>query len=280
MKRSPSFVLAAVLAASAVLAACGPKDASPPPAAPAAPAAGAPAPAPAAGGGAAYDPAKADATIVVKATLKGAAPKMRPIKMDDKCAAMHGDGLSSEEIVASADGKLANVIGYVAKGHEAWSYKAPAEAVVIDQKGCQYHPHVFTAMVGQSLTIKNSDPVMHNVKCEPKANDPFNRSQLEGAKDLNEKFTKPEIGINLVCNVHGWMSTWSGIFAHPFHGVTGDDGTVKIKVPAGEYEIGAWHESSFVSKTIPTPKLTAPAAQKVKVGAGETKEVEFVYEVK
>ena len=67
------------------------------------------------------------------------------------------------------------------------------------------------------------------------------------------------------------MLSWAGVFAHPFHGVTGVDGSVSIKVPAGEYEIGAWHEYE---------KFGKPAAQKVTVAAGETKEIEFVFEAR
>jgi plastocyanin len=271
MMRSPHLALA--LVAAGLLAACGDKPASPPPAAPApgaAPAAGAPAPAPAAGGGGAFDPSKADATIVVKATLKGTAPVMRPIQITEaKCAAQHAGAVTVEEVVAK-DGKLANVIAHVAKGHEGWTFKAPAEPVVIDQKGCMYVPHVFTAMVGQTVAFKNSDPVLHNVHGKPSTGD-FNRGQLAGAKDINEKFTKPEVGVEIICDVHGWMKSWAGVFTHPFHGVTAADGTTTIKVPAGDYEIAVWHESK---------KLGAPAAQKVSVKAGETKEIEFVFEAK
>src|SRR5688572_7293515 len=97
MKRFPSLVLGAAVAASGLLAACGGDSSSAPapaaPSAPAAPAGGAAPAAPAApaGGGAAFDAAKATATIKVKATLKGEAPKMRPINMaqDAECMKLH-----------------------------------------------------------------------------------------------------------------------------------------------------------------------------------------------
>ena len=277
MKRFPTLVLGAAVAASGLLAACGGGDSSsaPPaaaPAAPAAPAGGAAPAAPAApsGGGAAYDSSKATATIKIKATLKGEAPKMRPVKMDQdaECVKLHTEPVSEEHVVCDG-GKLANVICYVSKGSEKWTYKTSTDPVTMDQKGCMYIPHVFTVMVNQPITIKNSDPTMHNVHATKGANDDWNKAMLKGAKDLTHTFTKPEVPAKFKCDVHGWMGAKVGVFTHPFHGTTGADGMVSIKVPAGEYEVSAWHEYD---------KFAAPAAQKVTVAEGETKEIEFVYE--
>jgi plastocyanin len=228
--------------------------------------------APAPAGGPAYDPATATATVTIKATLKGAPPVMRPIKFDadPECSAMHTEKVPEETVVAK-DGKLKNVIAHVSKGQEKWTYTTPKEAVLIDQKGCQYQPHVLTLMAGQPLTIKTSDALTHNIHAKPANNDEFNHSQLKGAADMTEKFAKPELAVPISCDIHGWMKAWAGVFDHPFHGVTGEDGTVKIKLPPGEYEISAWHEYK---------KFAACAAQKVTVAAGETKELEFVFEAK
>lgn len=283
MKIASKHGLGIALAVVALLAGCGEAG----PAVPAAPAVAPPAPAPAAAvpaavvpvpalvpvpGGPAFDPKTATATITVKAVAKGTIKPMRPIKFDadEKCSAMHKDPMV-EQTVVEKDGKLANVIAWVSKGAEKWSYDTPKEDVVIDQKGCMYHPHVLTLMVNQPLTIRNSDALTHNIHATPKDNEEFNHSQMQGSKDLTEKFAKEEIGFKIKCDIHNWMGAWAGVFTHPFHGVTGDDGTVKIKVPAGEYEISAWHEYS---------KFAKPVAQKVTVAAGETKELEFVFEVK
>jgi plastocyanin len=251
------------------------EPAAPAPAVPAAavPAAAVPAPAAAPAGGPAYDPATATATITVKATLKGTVPPMRPIKFeaDEECNKLHADAKVLEETVIAKDGKLANVIAYVSKGQDKWTYTAPKEAAVIDQKGCMYHPHVFTMMTGQPLTIRTSDALTHNIHATPANQDEFNHSQLKGAADMTEKFAKDEVAVPIKCDIHGWMKAWIGVFSHPFHGVTGADGTVALKVPPGEYEVSAWHEHK---------KFVACPAQKVTVAAGETKEIEFVFEAK
>ena len=220
-----------------------------------------------------YDPATATCTIVVKSTLKGDAPAMRALKFDadPKCMEQHKEPVKNQGVIAK-DGKLVNVIAYVSKGHEGKSYATPTAPAVLDQKGCMYVPHVFTVMVNQPISIKNSDPTMHNIHAMPeKGSEEFNQSQPAGAAELTQKFAKEEVAVKVKCDVHGWMEAYAGVFAHPFHAVTGEEGVAKFKVPPGEYEISAWHESS---------KLGKPAAQKVTVAKDETKELEFVFEGK
>ena len=62
------------------------------------------------------------------------------------------------------------------------------------------------------------------------------------------------------CDVHPWMRSYIGVFSHPFFAVTGSDGKFTIaNLPAGTYEIEAWHEK------LGTQKAT------VTVGASDTK---------
>jgi len=297
MKNAKTLVLGAMLTVSGLLAGCGedtPAVASTAPVAPpAAPVVAAPAPAPivpavapvvvlvvasvvalAVPDGPAYDPKTATCTLTFKVKAKGTLPRMRPIKFDadPKCGAAHKDEVPNQTVVAGKEGQLANVIVWVSKGCEKATYATPTEAALIDQNGCMYVPHVLTVMVNQPITIKSSDPTMHNIHAMPKDGEEFNKSQQPGAGDLTTKFTKEEVAVKVKCDVHSWMGARIGVFAHPFHGVTGADGTVSIKVPPGEYEVSAWHEYEKWS--------VKPEAQKVKVAGTETKEVEFSFEVK
>jgi hypothetical protein len=270
MMRSQVFALGVSLA---LLAACGEESKAPAPAPSGTPAAGGAAPAAKpAGGGGAYDPASATATVKVKATMKGDAIPMRPIKFDqdEKCKGLHSSPVPEETVVCK-DGHLANVIVYVSRGAEGRSYATPTTPVVLDQKGCMYHPHVFTVMVNQPLSVKTSDDTSHNVHVAPKVNEDWNKSQLAGAADLSHMLDKPELPVRIKCDIHGWMLSWAGVFDHPFHAVTGEDGTATLKLPPGDYEISAWHEYD---------KFGKPAAQKVTVAGTDAKELEFVFEKK
>ncbi|HEX9161015.1 MAG TPA: hypothetical protein VF980_04840, partial [Thermoanaerobaculia bacterium] len=118
--------------------------------------------APAQAGGAAT-PAAAVANVADAATitgvvkLVGAAPKMPAIQMsaDPYCQSQHSSApATDEEVVVGPAGELANVIVWV---KNAPNGPAPSTPAVLDQKGCQYHPHVQVLQVGQPLQIKNDD---------------------------------------------------------------------------------------------------------------------------
>jgi plastocyanin len=147
-------------------------------------------------------------------------------------------------VVTGAGNALANVFVYVSAGLPANAkFQAPAAPVVLDQDGCRYHPHVFGIMVGQNLEIRNSDPVLHNIKAIAKKNRPFNVSQPTAGMKTNRTFSAPEVMVNLECNVHGWMKAFLGVRPDPFYAVTGPDGSFSIKgLPPGTYTIEAWHE--------------------------------------
>jgi len=191
-------------------------------------------------------------TIKFTAKLKGAAPARAPIDMSDAdCAAAHAaEPALDETVVPGSGGTLQNVMVWIDSGLDAkYVFKAPSTPVVIDQNGCVYKPHVLTMMVKQSIEVKNSDGVQHNIHATPKNSEEFNFSQkpkssltlTTGSKD--KTFTKPEVPVKMKCEIHGWMGAHVGVFKHPYHGVTGADGSVTLKdVPPGTYTLKVWHE--------------------------------------
>ena len=185
------------------------------------------------------------ATITGKVKFTGKAPAMAKIDMGEepKCKAKYQTPPTDESVLVSPTGALANAFVYVKAGLPA-AYKAPAPAgaVTLDQDGCRYHPHVFGILVGQTLAIKNSDGILHNIKAKGVKNRPFNISQ-PAVMTSERTFTTPEVVVPLECNVHGWMHAWLAVLPHPFFAVSGPDGSFAIKgLPPGTYTIEAWHE--------------------------------------
>ena len=196
-----------------------------------------------------HDPvpdAQGGGTISGKVKFTGAKPVMRKIDMSEepKCKAKYTAAPPTDEsVVVNANGTLADVFVYVKSGLPA-SYKAPAPAgpVTLDQDGCRYHPHVLGILVGQALSIKNSDGILHNIKAKGTKNRPFNISQ-PSVMSSDRTFTAPEVMVPLECNVHGWMHAWLAVLPHPFFSVTGTDGGFTIKgLPPGTYTVEAWQE--------------------------------------
>jgi hypothetical protein len=50
---------------------------------------------------------------------------------------------------------------------------------------------------------------------------------IQGMKPT-KVFQKPEPAFHVKCDVHGWMSAYIATFAHPFFGVSNNQGTVEL----------------------------------------------------
>jgi plastocyanin len=180
------------------------------------------------------DPATA-ASVKGTVTFAGTAPKAQKIDMSQD-AACKGNNVS-ETIVADG-GKLANVFIYVKEGLGDRSFDAPKDSVTIDQKGCQYHPHVLGVMTGQNIEIRNDDETTHNIHPTPKDNREWNESQPPKAAALVKTFAREEVMLPVKCNQHPWMKMYLSVVKTPFFAVTGSDGKYEIKgLPPGDYTL-------------------------------------------
>jgi plastocyanin len=202
--------------------------------------------------------------------LDGTAPHQRPIDMakDPSCAAFHKDKpVTTENVVAGANGGLANVVVYISQGltgNEAVS----TQPVQLDQKGCQYVPHVVAVDAGQHMKILNSDQTLHNIHPQTTKNSEWNKSQLVGAPPLDVTWTNEEVAIPVKCNVHPWMLAYIVVVKGPY-GVSDDSGSFKLdNVPPGAYTLTAWHET-YGTQT-----------QNVTVAAGKPATVSFTFKAK
>jgi plastocyanin len=209
---------------------------------------------------------QAGAAISGKVKFTGVRPTNPRIDMSEEaaCKAKYTAAPpTAETVVVNANGTLANVFVYVKAGLPAGAtYPAPTTAVVLDQNGCRYHPHVLGVMVGQNLEILNSDPVLHNIKAKAVKNRPFNVSQPSAGMKTMRTFAAPEVMVALECNVHGWMNAFLGVLPHPFFAVTGTDGSFEIKgLPPGTYTIEAWHEKYGTQSATVTVAGAAPKTQ-------------------
>jgi plastocyanin len=161
---------------------------------------------------------------------------------DPVCSDLHTDGVSTQSIVAEG-GNLANVFVYLKSGVSG-SHPPPAEPVVLDQNGCTYVPHVAGIQTGQKLVIRNSDSTLHNVHALPELNPEFNQGQPFQNMEMEKTFDTAEVMVRFKCDVHPWMAAYMGVVDHPFFAVSSADGSFSIEgLPAGEYEVEAWHET-------------------------------------
>jgi len=212
--------------------------------------------------------AAAAGTITGTVTYEGKVPALKPLDVaaEPVCAKKHPT-VPNEVLVLGPGNTMANIMVRVVGGLPAGkTYPPPAQPVVMDQQGCQYVPHVMGIMVGQQFKVLNSDGVLHNVHALPNVNQQFNLAMPPARKEATATFGKEEGMFVIKCDVHPWMRSYIGVMSNPFFVVTRTDGKFEIpNLPAGTYQIEAWHERLGTQKA------------SVTVGATETKPVSFKF---
>ena len=209
------------------------------------------------------------ATLNGTVTYDGKIPNLKPLGMDADpvCASKHKDPVPNQMLELGSGNTMGNILVRITSGLPAGkTYPAPKDPVVMDQNGCIYQPHVFAIQQGQTFKVLNSDGVLHNVHALPKVNAQFNMAMPPTRKEAEHVFDKAEDPFQIKCDVHPWMTAYTVVQTNPFFAVTKADGKFSIpNLPAGTYEIEAWHEK-LGKKT-----------EKVTVGDSDSKTVDFKF---
>lgn len=166
--------------------------------------------------------------------------------------------------------------------------KIGTRKVLLNQKNCEFDPHVLLLPSGADLQIVNSDGTLHNVRASaPDGLTAFNIAQPV----KNFRFTvkadqlkTPGI-YSLLCDAgHPWMSGFIAVMEHPYYALTDADGNFILDdIPPGNYKLKMWHEGVHVSRTETESGKTKSYSfeqpyeetQEVAVEPGGTVNVEF-----
>jgi hypothetical protein len=82
-----------------------------------------------------------------------------------------------EVSVTGPQNSLQNVMVYIRRSARRELYQSRRS---FDRRGCQYAPHVVTALTNQEVWVQNDDAVAHSVHLMAHANPEWNRSQPPG----------------------------------------------------------------------------------------------------
>jgi len=124
--------------------------------------------------------------------------------------------------------------------------KLPAELAQVvtsrvQQKGAMFSPHVLPIMVGRTVEWPNNDDILHNVFSISESN-PFNLGLYKNPKVESVTFTNAG-RVDVFCSIHTRMSCIVLVLENPFYASTNEKGGYTItNVPAGSYQLKAWHE--------------------------------------
>ena len=193
-----------------------------------------------------------------------------------------------ERLVLGPQGGVANTVVFLKDISRGKAIDLPEQRRFLDQKRCRYEPHILLVPSRASLQMRSSDAVLHTIHMDGAAtyNLPFPFPNQVISRDM------PSLGlVNLKCNGgHTWMNAEMLVVSHPYYAVTDESGKFQLSdVPAGEYELVAWHEGwniarqegSFdvlTERRISRPVFSEPRtwAKKVSVAQSSATTVNFV----
>ena len=192
--------------------------------------------------------AKTGTLIRGRVTLRGNPPPEREINL-----ALISDVRRKDRLMTRfyrkdhATGGLADVLVYIKEGMENRTYQPPRSRILLRAIGGEFVPYIFGVQTGQEFWVSNSDPETLGIHFAPKT--PGNREArlalLPNRLTSPVSFDQPELFLQIRSDNHGWMFAYVGVFNHPFHAVTGKDGSFQIPyVPAGTYTIEAVHRKA------------------------------------
>lgn len=173
-------------------------------------------------------------------TLAGPVPKLAPRPVISDVAVCGRADRPSPALVLGKSREVGNVFVWLEGAKGGALPKGPFH---LDQKGCTFEPYAQVVSLGAPVTVRNSDPVLHNVHATTAGGDAlFNKAIPVKGQSFTETFTVPGV-VRVKCDVHSWMNAWLFVADSPFAAVTDREGRFAFRgVPAGTYRLHAWHE--------------------------------------
>lgn len=179
------------------------------------------------------------------------APKMDITKDTDYC----GRTAVCPPLRLGAKSGVQDAVVYL-EGVERGKKFSASSTVVINQRRCNYEPHVTILPMGRELEIVNSDPILHNVHAYDMyggLKTIFNIAQpVKGQRTpvKSSQSLKPGTIVATCDAGHPWMTSYIVVADHPYYAVTDANGNFALEnVPPGTYKIKMWHEGVEITKT-------------------------------
>ncbi len=122
------------------------------------------------------------------------------------------------------------------------STSVPEDRVLMEQTNKTFMPGVLVARVGQAVTFRNNEDMLHNVHGfnMDSGSTVFNVAQPIFGMQMD--FIFEEAGTYaILCDVHPEMEAYVVVTDAPYATVAEADGSFTLDAPAGDYELQVWN---------------------------------------
>lgn len=165
---------------------------------------------------------------------------VRPVRDPGVC----GTSFVDETIRVRGDSLRDAVVWLV--GVEAGKPIPLSKRYELTARRCRLEPRVQAVLAGGTVNVKSADALTHETRLlDHRTGETLALVQHNDFGQLVPVQTPFERGrlIEVRSDTYGWMRGWIAVFDHPYFAVTSANGTFEIPdVPAGRYELRAWHE--------------------------------------
>ncbi|MBL8951372.1 MAG: hypothetical protein JNK82_11375 [Myxococcaceae bacterium] len=163
------------------------------------------------------------------------APTPPDIALPENVHKVCGLTLPDASLQRDEGGALANAVVWV---EDAKATPLGEGKPLLDQQKCAYLPPVLVAHTGGRLRVKNSDPLMHNVR----AGSLFNVGMPVENQVIERALPDTAGPVQIVCDVHPWMRADVMVLPHDTWAVTDAHGRFTLtNVEAGKRPVHVWH---------------------------------------
>jgi len=178
-------------------------------------------------------------------------------------AAMSAQGASVEVRVRDASGgPVADAAVYAVPA--AGGSEAKGARAAIEQLDREFIPYVSVIQQGTTVTFPNRDPIMHHVYSFSPAKS-FEIKLYTGKSPSEILFDKAGV-VTLGCNIHDWMIGYIVVVPTPYFARSDAAGLARLHdVPAGAYELRAWHPQQRMSPATQALALEGASAARAVV---------------
>ena len=134
--------------------------------------------------------------------------------------------------------------------------------MAVEQVDREFVPYVSVIQTGTTVTFPNRDPILHHVYSFSPAKT-FEIKLYTGKSPSEILFDKSGV-VTLGCNIHDWMIAYIVVVPTPYFGRTDASGVARLRdLPAGSYEVRAWHPQQRAALVPHTLALDAASSSRL-----------------
>lgn len=165
-----------------------------------------------------------------------------------------------EKAAPRTGSEVSNVIVFIQDAPKGPSLAATRARIL--QENETFSPRVVAITRGSTVDFPNGDPFFHDVFSLSRSGT-FDLGSYPRGQTKSHTFRRAGL-VKVYCHIHSHMTASIMVFDHAFFTIPKPDGRFAIEdVPAGSYQVRAWHER------------IGENSQSVTIDAGRTSDIQF-----